>query len=1566
MKSTQINRLVAEIVNQMNLEGQSIGVDQYLQIQDLLGRLPTETSEQEIKELLVPILATSPQEQQHLYNLFEQVSARFERIDNAVVIEQQPKRFTVWLILVFIAFGLLFFLSGFLVDSLVFNYWSNPSYSIGLLTLFGASIFLLRQVKNTRWRIFLSSIYIIAAIFGNTLKNFVLNKATDRLYVKVFDESLQAGDTIQRNISIPPGTFPDRFTFDSSGIQSGIFQAIDSLQFQFIGLSQTEANQADTVIIQLYQGSHLIDKLTYTFTIYAPAKIQANEIELPRATKVAQLQPLPYPYYHDFNSLHIDPDLLARADFYERFEVWIKLLIISFITFFFMSILRWRQSEEQQLIAELESHNNPPFVWNIQIPNIKDVALEQDLKLSLNQLRQRTTDERTAIDIKNTVKKTAQNAGQISLIYRQLTKAGEYLLLIDRSNIDDHRSRLFDTIFQYFQKEEVEMERFFYDGDPRLCFNEEHPKGINIGELQQKYGDARLIIIGSAHRMLHPFTGKLSKWTSIFTAWNKRAILSPRPVSDWKRKERHLSSTFQLMPASIKGLETALDQFEAKDPLPWEDAVARVTDAMVEPIRFEGNILDTLECHYSPKMIQWIAACAIYPSLHWDLTLYLGQQLSTEETNLLSLSNLMSLNRLPWFVEGKIPDQVRLPLLELIPEDQEQELRKKLYDIFLENPPPQANSVAFDEYKMQLILNEMLLSDHPQRKEELEKEYAQYLAAGYPTDFAVLKYLEREASPLDFYVPDELKDLAKARREKKKWKNTFKISLWDIAKELAAFLCIIVGASFVVGVIAYFVDQYVNGDLAQEFQEASFLMSMAFFILVPFMLWVIWFWLVLKPVQFLRKSKLASRFRKYFPNPYGNILEKNNMAILRWMIPLWIAMISITILLDPKIKACTGELVHYQEDSTEPIKEKVILNASALCLNMPKDHLIYQERLALDAIQLNELNVVDSINRNFRSFSSLDPDSIAFLNAFKTERSALIRQQHIRLSNDELLDQFIIDTLFEYVDTSSLISFVTGSNALENMDRLSEYYQTYPVKEYTANLAVENYNIGITYYNEYVVQLTENIGDDPNSFDQMEQNISGNISEQNIQQQLPVEQPISSEELLKYNLHRAIGYFFLSYLYDTQNPFIRDALFMTLSKQPKQAEFINLMASIVDESGAPIADAELRTNFGTTTFSDEDGFATLEIPTSLRDSSILITVSKDSRNTKYAKMLFRFIPNEVEGDVEIQLKKEDTPKEEILIFRNKAGNEGLRDANGKIIVPANYTKIDQDPISGLFRVQQKSKIGLQMGYIDQKGEIVIPIRYNKLGFIRDGLILAEDQLFGYLDSKGRVVIDFQYEFARDFNKGLAQVSSRVNGRSYSYSINRNGQCQSNCPPVYGTIRDDVSGAIYQTVKIGNQVWLAENLKVKTIDSWCYDDDPKNCEKFGRLYTWDAAIRACPRGWRLPSINDWLVLIENSNNILPFDVSMAGVRNTDGKYDYLNLQSHIWTATDQNSREGSALFLIFKNALPSKNKKAQTKDVIIDEEGEVLFDNTSISVRTSEAGYKSDGLSCRCIQDFTKK
>ncbi|WP_173475587.1 FISUMP domain-containing protein [Fibrobacter succinogenes] len=53
---------------------------------------------------------------------------------------------------------------------------------------------------------------------------------------------------------------------------------------------------------------------------------------------------------------------------------------------------------------------------------------------------------------------------------------------------------------------------------------------------------------------------------------------------------------------------------------------------------------------------------------------------------------------------------------------------------------------------------------------------------------------------------------------------------------------------------------------------------------------------------------------------------------------------------------------------------------------------------------------------------------------------------------------------------------------------------------------------------------------------------------------------------------------------------------------------------------------------------------------------------------------------------------------------------------------------------------------------------------------------------------------------------------------------------------------------YESVSIGNQVWMARNLNRDIGGSFCYDNDSLNCEKYGRLYTWKAAQNACPEGW----------------------------------------------------------------------------------------------------------------------
>ena len=73
--------------------------------------------------------------------------------------------------------------------------------------------------------------------------------------------------------------------------------------------------------------------------------------------------------------------------------------------------------------------------------------------------------------------------------------------------------------------------------------------------------------------------------------------------------------------------------------------------------------------------------------------------------------------------------------------------------------------------------------------------------------------------------------------------------------------------------------------------------------------------------------------------------------------------------------------------------------------------------------------------------------------------------------------------------------------------------------------------------------------------------------------------------------------------------------------------------------------------------------------------------------------------------------------------------------------------------------------------------------------------------------------------------------------------------------------------------------MGSDLKFELSPSWCYLDDPDQCEANGRLYPWDAAMDACPKGWHLPSDEEWMAL-ESYLGMPAAELAVEGIRGTD--------------------------------------------------------------------------------------
>ncbi len=178
----------------------------------------------------------------------------------------------------------------------------------------------------------------------------------------------------------------------------------------------------------------------------------------------------------------------------------------------------------------------------------------------------------------------------------------------------------------------------------------------------------------------------------------------------------------------------------------------------------------------------------------------------------------------------------------------------------------------------------------------------------------------------------------------------------------------------------------------------------------------------------------------------------------------------------------------------------------------------------------------------------------------------------------------------------------------------------------------------------------------------------------------------------------------------------------------------------------------------------------------------------------------------------------------------------------------------------------------------------------------------------------------------------------------------------------GSFTDARDGKVYKTVKIDDQVWMAENLAFKA-ESGCmvYDNIKDYVNTHGYLYTWQTAMEACPDGWHLPSMQDWWFL----SNFLGGDDQSGGKLKQRGTTS--------WKGPNTAATNSSGF-----TALPSGRAGDTNMEFIgvktffwtnVDDDdvtswcGELSSSTGALSLYPVD---KSDGYSVRCIKDSDKQ
>ena len=416
-------------------------------------------------------------------------------------------------------------------------------------------------------------------------------------------------------------------------------------------------------------------------------------------------------------------------------------------------------TEDQRMVLHLSGASQRNKGLSFAVP---EVPVEYPLSVlrQLRQLRFMTETSRQSFDLKATLAAMARKGSVDSPQWRYHRRHVEYILIVEQNIHRDHRAAMVKELYHILNQNNVDALLYTYHSDPRKLMPYKGKSETSLRQLAATHSQAILLYFGSNMLWMEPETLQHYRWTKIFNQWEQRYWFPITPPDQWGVWEEAGTQVFsQMLPLSMEGLQQLSHHLAEgnNDELIRFDFWTDHLDYNLTGINTQLPLHD-IALYFSPIMKQWIAACAVYPELNWDLTLAVGQLLSTPSLNLCQAEAISQLLRLDWFQKGHIPPSTRFALMEqwLNPHTL---TRVNSYMATLMRDDIRYETLSeFPAYRMQLTLHELMAETNLEKQQILAEQLKDDIEAGHqPTDMVSLHYLnQQEFSPLFFVIPEDI------------------------------------------------------------------------------------------------------------------------------------------------------------------------------------------------------------------------------------------------------------------------------------------------------------------------------------------------------------------------------------------------------------------------------------------------------------------------------------------------------------------------------------------------------------------------------------------------------------------------------------------------------------------------------------------------------------------------------------------------------------------------------------------------------------------------------------------